>query len=260
MSGYYRTLLAQLDPDYVAVLQMAISLGYALPSSRVRRMQNKLVLALKSSGIWSRLDILYIFLSDSDASFTTLNWKNPSTHQATLFGGLTFETNAGFTGNGTNAYINTNWNPTLHGVNYKLNDAAAFAYTNNNINRNSDLLFGGQLSGSASDLRIYANPSNLANNYNGRLNSLNDLPTPNANSIGHYLISRPDAAQVNTFKNLTPTNFMNVSTDLPNLDVLLLRQLSTYSLRNIQYFGAGAALGAENTDLYNALTDYRASL
>ena len=108
------------DPDYQAVLDRATTLGYTLPSASVQVKQNTLVADLKTAGIWSGLDVFYVFANDGGAEFATLNWKAPSTFQATLVNSPTFSLK-GFTGNGTSSYIESNFNPAVSGVNMSLN-------------------------------------------------------------------------------------------------------------------------------------------
>jgi hypothetical protein len=52
------------DTDYQAILSRATTLGYTLPSVSQRIKQNALVLSLKAGGIWTKLDVLYIFAND----------------------------------------------------------------------------------------------------------------------------------------------------------------------------------------------------
>ena len=110
---------SSFDADYQAVLNRATALGYPLPSASQRIIQNALVLALKLGNIWTKLDVLYIFANDGGQNFATLNWKAPTLNQATLISSPTFTSNQGFTGNGTSSYINTSFNPSTSGVQYK---------------------------------------------------------------------------------------------------------------------------------------------
>jgi hypothetical protein len=117
------------DPDYQAVLTYATTQGYALPSLAQRALQSQLIQTLKTGSAWNTLDLFYIFATDGDSNFATLNWKNPSLYKATEVNSPTFTSNIGFTGNGVDAYLNTNWNPTL-GPNFTRNNASHGVYTN----------------------------------------------------------------------------------------------------------------------------------
>lgn len=117
------------DPDYQAVLTYATTQGYTLPSLAQRALQSQLIQTLKTGSVWNNLDLFYLFATNGDSNFATLNWKNPSLYKATAVNSPTFTSNIGFTGNGVNAYLNTNWNPTL-GVNFTQDSASHGVYTN----------------------------------------------------------------------------------------------------------------------------------
>jgi len=118
-----------LDPDYQAVLTYATAQGYTLPSLAQRTLQNEVVTSLKAASIWSELDLFYMFATDGDANFATLNWKNPALYKATQVNSPTYTTNIGFTGDGASAYLNTNWNATI-GPKFTRNNASHGVYTN----------------------------------------------------------------------------------------------------------------------------------
>jgi hypothetical protein len=122
------------DSDYQAILDKAVSLGYTLPSSNAQTLQNTLLTSLKTDGVWNKLDIFYVFAVDNNASeFTTINWKNPNAlvnlpTQSTLINAPAFTNKAGFTGNGADNYINTNYNPATQSINYTLNNASRYYF------------------------------------------------------------------------------------------------------------------------------------
>ena len=49
------------DPDYQAVLDRGTTLGYTLPSSAQQILQNAVVVSLKADGVWSKLDLFYVW-------------------------------------------------------------------------------------------------------------------------------------------------------------------------------------------------------
>ena len=113
------------DPDYKAVLDYANARGYALPSSYQLTLQNRLVLDLKDAGVWSKLDLFYVFATDGDSDFASINWKDPNNFECTEVNSPTFTTNEGFASNGTSSYLNTNFNLSTDGTNYSQNDAGS---------------------------------------------------------------------------------------------------------------------------------------
>ena len=108
----------------------ASSLGYTAPSASQQTLQNTLVTDLKTAGVWNKLDVFYVFATDGDSDFATLNWKAPSSHQVTKINSPTFTANSGFTGDGSSSYLDTNYNPATSGTNYTLNDASISIWNN----------------------------------------------------------------------------------------------------------------------------------
>ena len=117
-----------LDHDYRAVLNHARSLGYTLPTSSLQQMQSQFMRSLKYGGAWVKLDAYWMYANNGSQEFSTINWKNPSVHQVTIVNSTTWARNVGFTGNGTDMYVDTNYNPSTQGVNYTQNNAGRFMW------------------------------------------------------------------------------------------------------------------------------------
>lgn len=117
------------DPDYEAVLTYATTQGYTLPSLAQRALQSQLIQTLKTGSIWNKLDLFYMFTTNGDSNFATLNWKSPSSYKATPVNSPTFISNDGFIGDGASAYLTTGWNATL-GVNFTQASASHGVLTN----------------------------------------------------------------------------------------------------------------------------------
>jgi hypothetical protein len=117
------------DVDYEAVLTYATTQGYTLPGLAQRALQSQLIQTLKTGSIWSQLDLFYIFATDGDSNFATLNWRNPSQYRAVPVNNPNFAVNTGFIGDGATTYLNPGWNATL-GVNYTQASASHGVYTN----------------------------------------------------------------------------------------------------------------------------------
>jgi len=102
------------------------------PDADIAGQQDIMVRALVAGGVWTLLDVFYLFAQQSNAAGEALiNWINPAVFTATLHGTINpaFTSLEGFTGNpAQGAYINSNYNPTPHGVNYTLNNACYGTY------------------------------------------------------------------------------------------------------------------------------------
>jgi hypothetical protein len=121
------------DADYQAVLDRASTLGYTAPSAAQQTLQNTLVEDLKTAGVWSKLDAFYLFATDGDSDYATLNFVAPSSFQATKTNSPTFTADEGFTGDGVSAYLDTNLNASTDTTNYTQDDASFGVYAWNNI-------------------------------------------------------------------------------------------------------------------------------
>lgn len=96
------------DSDYQLVLNRATTEGYSLPSASQQTLQNTLVTDLKSSGVWDKLDMLFVFANNSSEEFSLIDWKNPNGTTGTAYSDISWTSNSGFTGDGVADYIDTN--------------------------------------------------------------------------------------------------------------------------------------------------------
>ena len=82
---------------------------------------------------FAEFDRLWIHgLANSIAARTSL--ANPTSTMITAVNSPTFTASQGYTGNGTNSYLNTNYNPTTNGVKYTLDSASIYVYSRTNLN------------------------------------------------------------------------------------------------------------------------------
>lgn len=237
------------DADYVAILNYATTQGYTLPSASQRIKQNKLLVDLKSAGIWSKLDTFAVFATDGNSDFALIDWKRLS--QYTAVNSPTFTTNEGFTGNGTSSYIDTNFTPSTNGVNYTLNNACRFVW----------------VSGTSTDTSIDGN-SFQNNNFMRKVNAItlrfNSTTSMNASvdntPDGYKLYNRTSSTNTELFVGLTQYSRTQTSSSLPSQSQFILRNSTGYSTYLASLYGMGASLVSENTDFYNAVNTYITSL
>jgi hypothetical protein len=251
---------SSFDADYQAVLNKAVALTYQLPTPSQQIKQNNLVLALKAGGIWNKLDVLYIFANNATNGFNfgRINWKNPNSYLAQLTNPLTFTDNQGLQGDGSTAYIDTTFIPTIGTNNYQATNASRYVYLysatvgqtgpldgNDTVNNNNI-----QRSGSTGNNRINQGITGISPTfgYNG---------TKGMKSI--HRTSNNDVTLFNATTSATATNTGSAS--LPALSQYILRSGSSYSAHNrISMYSMGASLIAENTAYVNAFENYINSL
>lgn len=236
---------------YDADAQAVIDAYTSTPDSPHQDAINALVVALKSAGIWSKLDVLYIHAT-SEETGALVNWINPGTYDATNHG-ATFTADSGFTGDGSSAYIDTGWKPDGLG-NYTIYDASLFAWNLVTTTtggfasiRNGSVIIPRWLGGA--NTRMYMNVLSSAAQFGD---------TDNA-AFYHGVRESDDVLR--TYKNgsLQVSNTGTVTEALPSIDSLQgLREGSgTFSDGEIAVLGAGAGMDAtEAAALHSALSTY----
>jgi len=243
---------AQFDSDYQAILNYATSLGYALPSVSQRVKQNTLLVSLKSSGIWNKLDSFCMFATDGSSDFALIDWKRLSLY--TAVNSPTFTINSGFLGNGTSSYIDTNFNIST-GTNYTLNNASRNWWL-----KDSGSGTGNQLEGI---LASNYNGTSFFNNAGQRINSSGSASISVDMNVygwrGWYRSTSTNIAysKYTFFLDYADTN-TQTSSSLVSANQTIMRNFSGFGGRRIwQFYSLGGNfLSAENTIYYTAINKY----
>lgn len=244
------------DPDYIAILDYAITQGYTLPSESQQELQNRLVIDLKGAGVWSKLDTFAVFATDGDVDFALIDWINLS--QYTAVNTPTFTTNQGFKGNGTSSYIDTNFNPTISIFNYTQNDASRSLYVNNSgsIFRYYD---GVTIPTGVRNTLTNASTSAHKINNGGNLSTGVDMT-----GSGFKSIHRTSSTNVTLFNELSVTSATASSQTMQNYSQRILNAGSgtgIFSDAEISMYAMGGSLVSENNDFRTAFyTDYFTNL
>jgi len=246
--------------EYQAILTRATALGATHPSTAIKIKGDAMIASLKSNGIWSRLDVLWVLSTDGDSNFALINWKDPDNFLCTKVLTPTFTSNSGYK-SASLGYLNTGWNPSTNGVNYLLDDASAFTYIKGNaISANTD--FGANDSTNQVDIvarrtsTISRGPINQGANNNIGNSVAND---------GLHMTSRALSTEYNFY---VPTQFsVNVvsnSTGIVNLPVFICclnfngSPLVYETVRTQALIGFGDNLQDKITELYSAIDTYMA--
>jgi predicted secreted protein len=224
-SGVYGGYVSQYQTIYNAMTNK--------PASAVALAQNTMVASLISAGIWSKLDVFYVLAQYSNAdSEALINWINPGTYDITLGGtpSPSFVSLEGFTSNGSNGYLDTNWNPSTHGVNFIQDDAGVFAYLRTNV-ADTSRDFGAQ------------NGSNIVNVYprdgsDASRSTLNCTASTykagETDTRGLWYLHRDNSANHSAYRNGSLLNTTaNASTGVPNAEMWLLCHNNAGSPQNI---------------------------
>lgn len=163
---------------------------------------NQLVLDLKSANIWTKIKALYPFVG-GNATSHSYNVKDTSQYRITWYGGMTHNAN-GITGNGTNAYGNTNFNNNL----ITSNNSAFGVYSKSELN--GDYVYIGSRGDVNSISTIFPRTSNsfyaLSNGWYTSYQIVS-----NTSSLGFFQSVRTSSTNVISLKNSSVSSF-NITT------------------------------------------------
>jgi hypothetical protein len=257
------------EPEYAALLAYARSQSIPLPDAAQRIRDSLGIKYAKAQGIWSEADVWYKFRSNGSyhVDFACLNWKNPGTFTLQRFNSPTFGAN-GFTGNGTNMYLNSGWIPNTHGVNFKDNDAGVLYSTISNIQRNGDVIFGirNQDSGGTNPSAILQNfPRNASNSGNATINAnsidgIQQSPINDVNGFSH--IKRVGTSLTWLIDNsIKSTKTGATLRGKPVFPLQLLARnfngtIDSFSERNIGLLIAGSSFNTKESAAYTWFNNY----
>lgn len=168
------------------------------PSNAVAFAQNKLVCGLIDDGVWDKLDVFHLFAQTSDGGSDALrNWIDPGTYDGVLFNTPVFSTLEGYTSNGTNARINSPYNPTTHATNYAQNSATVGCYIRTNTaETKSDL---GVIGGANKNVNLITR--NAGDQMEFRINDNQPLGVASTDSRGMWIATRTGANTRTVYRN-----------------------------------------------------------
>jgi hypothetical protein len=208
--------------------------------------------SIVSAGVWAKLDALYIFAANSQSNALT-NIKQ-SSYGATAVNSPTFVTDRYFQGDGSTAYLDSNFNPTTaSSPNFTQNSACNFGWVLNNATNANRVL--GAVSGTANRLV----PRSTTNNAQWEINQTTANTVSNSDSSGLFLLNRSGSAAARLYRNGSELQTSTAASTAPaNSNFTAFRNASAYNgTHQLAVWGFGASLDAtEQSDLYNALLAY----
>lgn len=99
------------------------------PNGALKSAYDRCMRSLKVAALWTKLDALYL-MNVHDAQAARLNVRSPGTYNLSAVNSPTFAAKQGYTGNGSNSYLNTQFNPTTApSPNYLRDSSTAFAWS-----------------------------------------------------------------------------------------------------------------------------------
>lgn len=194
------------------------------PTTARKAVINTLILALKAAGVWSKLDVLYVFAA-ADSQAALLNWVSTS-FDGTATNTPTFAANRGYTGGATNKNVGTGFNAaTAPSPKFTQNSASVGGYSRTNNTSNGYDVTNGVGAGST---RVTFR--NASGNFLSELNDSTAQQTMGAvtDSLGPRTATRNGTAK---------TAYVDAD---PALTGTTLASISPASA-NFQFLGIGAA-------------------
>ena len=215
-------------------------------------LQNRLMMGLKSSGAWAKLDLFMCFATDSDYTFAGVNWKSGAPEGYGV-NSPTFIRNEGFTGNGVDAYIDTQFNPTISGINYTQNNASRYFFP-------YAFSGAGPMDGSIQGGGGSRNKMLLNDSTSHKINQSGTVPLSSTfeytDTVEPKSIHRTSATNVTLFNGTTSANRTAVSFALSGANLYILRDTNDYADHTVAAYATGASMVAENTDFLAAWNTY----
>jgi hypothetical protein len=211
--------------------------------------------AIKASPGLAAFDAIWLLAAHTEQA-ALLNAVTPGTKDLTASGSYTFTADQGFTGNGTDAFLNTG---TAHSGFTKFTQdnahAGVWARTAGTAGRNL-------MSTTSTTLRFDLKNNAGATERAVRMNAASSTTTNDNLTVGHIVGVRPDAANQLSYRDGTSeTTAAVASAALQAENVVLLRTGSTYSDAQILAAHIGSKLTALEVDaVYDALNAYKTSV
>lgn len=184
-----------------------------------------LINGLVSDGIFSLLDALYIFATNTTATANLNLCGTNSTITSTA--APSFAADIGYTGNGTTQFLNTNFNPATQGVNVTANSNSMGVYLTNSRAANGSQTDMG-CENAAGTIFSYLNALSDSTGINGEMNAFNFPPSFStaATPAGFSVLTRT-ATTLSAYKNnsataLSPSPEADAALALPSANYYLL--------------------------------------
>lgn len=102
------------------------------PSEAFKSAINTFILSLKSDGNWTEIDRLWLHATEQQ-QHARVSIVNPASTKITEVNSPTWAAGHGYTGNGTNMYLNFNYNPAVDGVKYASASRSHGAYVTSDV-------------------------------------------------------------------------------------------------------------------------------
>jgi hypothetical protein len=224
---------------------LAIFAAFSTPPDAARKTAiDTYVVALKSAGVWTKLDVLYAFAA-ADSQAALINWKNPGTFNGTLVGSPTFTADRGFTCPGLSVnYVSSNFVPSSAGGNFVQNSAHYSIRTLNDAGPNDTRRVVGNPVGTSPRTAFTPVDSSPPGSF-WRINSANPINAGNATRPSdHFIINRTNSTDTQLYVSgaSSGSSTVDTSTGLPTTAMVF--GADPVGAGNSDFLVAGGSIGS----------------
>lgn len=212
-----------------------------------------LIVGLKADGIWPSLDVLYL-LAAHDSQAARLNWRSPGNHTAIEVNSPTFQTDRGYTGDGSTSRLRTQFTPSTDGGQYRQNSASIWVWSRTDLASNT-----AYEAGAATSPQLRVNGRTAGGLLALVVNDATVSGTATADSLGMYGASRNVSTTKKAWKNgvQVGSDFAITSTGENAQELWICGANSTlFSARQVAFMAVGESLAGLELAFYNRVRAY----
>jgi hypothetical protein len=222
------------------------------PSTARKKLINNFISALKTAGVWTKLDLVYL-MAAHDAQAARLNLKTPASFAMSVVGAPVFTTDRGYKGDGVDDYLEPGFNPATAGGNFSLNSAYMGVWIETAHTTAGTAM--SEIGNAQARLWTKFNSTNIAT----RLNDGTSTTGAGGGATGYYDISRTGSGSYERYHNTTTLTTASVaSTSVTSANIQVLRASTTThsDARVSAAFVGGGLTSVEREALRSALRTY----
>lgn len=243
-------------PSYDAATTALLARMSSQPDATRAGHINTLIAALKTAGVWDKMDIFYV-LAAHDAQAARLNWK-AATFELTLTNAPTFTTDRGYAGDGATSYLDTTFNPATAGGVFANNDNHFAAWVQTDVASNTQSDIGNTTSN-------FISRRSTGNTVSSRsLSSTSNTSSATVGtSVGHLVVARAAGAGYERYKNGEAFDSVTQASSGLNSSAFFICAFNNagaaaqFSTRRIAAMHAGSNItSGETSAAYTALAAY----
>lgn len=224
------------------------------PSMARKQRYDVLIRSLINSGVWAKLDALYVFDGDNtQQSFLNIV---QNLYNITQTGSGTFTAGVGWAGNGSTGYLNTNFNPSTASSSKFIRDSAYFGIWSNTTGQQAST-YAGYFDGTQG---VTINGRTTGDGFSARINQAAVLTSTGGTVIdgsGLFGAARSGASANSIRRNAVELTTGTTASTAPANGALRLGNFGTAVYSNLQFKSAiigGYLTTVEEAALYSALS------